>query len=276
MTTPPPGPAPHVAELLADVRSWPLFAASVVHARALTVTDEAETFELWLADAGTVRHVEVVRRTTVEPSTVDVRAADGPADPAALRRIVEELAEAAALPGGPAAWAYTFEDVVHTHGKAADVYEFVRRLDLWPERLAHVEDVVYEEDGQGVQTVVTTIAAADATLHRIPSIRLCLGGDRVLYKPSTVPPVARAHVGQWSVVQHADEVTVAGRHTVVLDPAGVRRTLGADAGIEDATRLVRAALGAHSIATLEAAKAFAEGRLRAYDPELSWDRLGAS
>ncbi|MET8650090.1 hypothetical protein [Nocardia aurea] len=296
-----------VDRILADVHSWPLFAGPVIHTRALAATDDVETFELWLEQDRSVRSVVLERRTSEVPTALVFRAgADGPAtvvryrDDLAgavdiettasngtvtgttasleivVRRILTELAESAALPGGPGAWVYTFEDVVRTHGSVADVFEFLRRLELWPGGIAHVHEVDYDEDDDGVQTVSTTVLGDDGTRHRIPSIRLCLGQARVVYKPLTVPPIARAHLGQWSVEQHADSVTITGRHTIALDPAGVRQVLGAAATVEAATRLVRSALGKHSLDTLDAAKSFAENRLRSHDPALSWDRLGTS
>jgi hypothetical protein len=295
-----------VDRILAEVHSWPLFAGPVIHARALTATDDVETFELWLEDDGAVRSVNLERRTSEElttlvfgagagaPATVvryhgDIAGAmDIETTPATgtgagttlpvervVRQILAELTESAELPGGPGVWVYTFEDVVRTHGTVGDVFEFLRRLELWPDSLAHVQDVTYDED-DGVQTVWTTVLGDDGTRHLIPSIRICLASTRVVYKPLTVPPIARAHLGQWSAEQHADCVTVSGRHTVALDPAGVRQVLGDDATIEAATRLVRSALGKHSLDTLEAAKYFAENRLQSHDPALSWDRLGPS
>ncbi|MGQ4615005.1 hypothetical protein [Nocardia sp. R7R-8] len=296
-----------VDRILAEVHSWPLFAGPVIHARALTATNDVETFELWLEDDGSVRSVGLERRATEESTTlifgvgpdapttvvryrddtadvVDIETvwASGSDDATAVsvepvvRRILAELAESADLPGGAGAWVYTFEDVVRTHGSVGDVFEFLSRLELWPSSLAHVHDVTYDEDDDGVQTVCTTVLGDDGTQHDIPSIRICLGRARIVYKPRTVPPIARAHLGQWSVQQHADSVTITGRHTIALDPAGVRQVLGADATVEAATRLVRSALGKHSLDTLEAAKSFAENRLRSYDPALSWDRLGTS
>lgn len=288
-----------VPRVLADVTAWPLFASSVIYARALEVTDEAETFDLWLSTTAGVRRVALRRRTVEEvtelgfgpgpgaPTTVlryhaDTRVIERDTDGAggvfgaAITRLLDELTESAALPGGPDDWVYTFEDVVRTHGRVLDLFDFLRRLELWPQRLAHVHDVDYTEDADGVQTVRLTVVGPDGTRHPVPSIRLCLGGSRVVYKPATVPPIARAHLGQWSVSQHAGEVTVSGRHSVLLDPAGITRVLGAGAGLDQATRLVRSALGAHSLATLEAAKTYAESRSRAYEPDLSWDRLGAS
>ncbi|WP_329410100.1 hypothetical protein OG563_46365 [Nocardia vinacea] len=296
-----------VDRILAEVHSWPLFAGPVIHARTLTATDDVETFQLWLEEDGSVRSVTLERRTSEDLTTlvfgvgagaqptvvryggdfadgVDIETAAAAETGAGatvsvepvVRRILTELTESADLPGGAGAWVYTFEDVVRTHGAVGDVVEFLRRLELWPDSLAHVDAVAYDEDDDGVQTVWTTVFGDDGTRYRIPSIRICVDSARVIYKPLTVPPIARAHLGQWSVEQHADSVTVTGRHTVALDPAGVRQVLGDDATVEAATRLVRSALGKHSLATLEAAKSFAENRLRSYDPALSWDRLGAS
>ncbi|MDV6286807.1 hypothetical protein [Rhodococcus jostii] len=198
-----------------------------------------------------------------------------PIDPV-VRTIVADLLTAADLPGGPGAWLYTFEDSVRTHGRVADVLEFLRKLEVWPEHLAHVHDVTYVEDEDGIQTVSTTVLAHDGTPHQIPSIRICLDHARVIYKPLTVPPIAHAHLGQWLVEQHAEYVTVSGRHTVALDPAGMRRVLGDGAAVDRASRHVRAALGKHSLDTLDAAKSYAESRLRAHDPALSWERLGTA
>ncbi|MEV0358734.1 hypothetical protein AB0H71_22030 [Nocardia sp. NPDC050697] len=291
-------PSP-VDRLLADVHAWPLFAGPAIHTRALTASDDAEIFELWLAEERAVRPVVLERRAgedgtvlvfgadTGAPVTVRrqrgaapeaVRVAAEPGAPLlpAVRGVLAELTESAALPGGHGAWVYTFEDVVRTHGAAAHAYAFLRDLTLWPAALAHIEDVVWDEDGDGVQRVWTTVLADDGARHRIPSLRVLLGSSRVVYKPSSVPPIARAHLGQWSVEQHAGSVTITGRHTVALDPVGIEKVLGPDATVEAATGRVRAALGKHSLDTLEAAKSHAENRLLSHDPALSWDRLGTS
>ncbi|MEV4237450.1 MULTISPECIES: hypothetical protein [unclassified Nocardia] len=67
---------------------------------------------------------------------------------------------------------------MRTHGAVGDVVEFLRRLELWPDSLADIDDVAYHD---GVQTMWTTVFGDDVTRHRIPSIRICVVSARVIY-----------------------------------------------------------------------------------------------
>lgn len=168
---------------------------------------------------------------------------------------------------GPAAGelVFTFQDTVRVQGPAAEVYAFLRDARRWPGAVSHVASAELREPQPGVQHVRSGIRAADGSVQHVPSLRICLP-DRVVYKPLTVPPFASAHVGEWIVADAGDGTTrLTGRHTVALRAERIAAAFGPVATAADARSRVRAALGAHSLTTLDAARAHAEAAGR-HDP----------
>ncbi|CUM41707.1 aromatase/cyclase [Streptomyces gardneri] len=154
---------------------------------------------------------------------------------------------------------FTFCDSERIQGSARDVYAFLDRADLWPERLPHVAATRFTEEDGGVQVLDMDTRSPDGSLHNTRSVRVSFPERGLLvYKQLKVPPVMAGHTGRWTVVQHGDEVTATSWHTVTLDPAGVRQALGEAATITEARGLVRHALGTNSSTTLRHAKAYAE------------------
>lgn len=181
---------------------------------------------------------------------------------------LDALKKTAELGADRAALHFSFHDSVRVDGDAADVFAFLDRADLWPERLPHVarldlrEDVV---DGQPVvQHMDMDTRSPDGSTHNTTSIRVSFPDRRTLvYKQLRVPAAMTGHTGRWTVEPAAGtdgawEVT--SWHTVTLDPEGVRALLGPDATLADARAKVRHALGANSSTTLRHAKEFAETR----------------
>jgi aromatase len=155
----------------------------------------------------------------------------------------------------------TFSDSVTVDGTAADVYAFLNRADLWPERLPHVARLDLTEDEPGIQHMDMDTRSPDGSLHNTTSVRVCFEDrEQIVYKQLRVPVAMRVHTGRWTIEPsgEGDTLTVTSWHTVVLDPEGVRAALGPDATIAEARALVRKALGANSSTTLRHAKQFAE------------------
>ncbi|MFD8750665.1 aromatase/cyclase [Kitasatospora sp. NPDC059577] len=151
----------------------------------------------------------------------------------------------------------SFDDTVLVRGPREEAYAFVRRCELWPERLPHVARLDLTEPADGVQTMVMDTRAPDGTTHTTESVRICLP-ERIVYKQTVLPPVMAAHTGTWTFEETAGGVAVTSRHTVVLRAEAVPVLLGPDATLAEARDRVRAALGANSRTTLEHAKALVE------------------
>jgi aromatase len=162
---------------------------------------------------------------------------------------------------------FTFEDTVRTDGSVRHAYAFLREVQGWPGAVSHVAAVTLAEPVPDVQHVRTSVRSPDGAVTEIPSVRVCLPQDRVVYTPLTVPPFATAHLGEWIVGTAADgRTTVTGRHTVALDGDRISAAFGPGTTPADARRRVRAALGAHSLATLDAARVHAESHLASTAP----------
>ncbi|WP_101258516.1 aromatase/cyclase [Streptomyces barkulensis] len=159
---------------------------------------------------------------------------------------------------------FTFSDSVDITGSAEDVFAFLDRADLWPERLPHVARIGLEEspsDGGGstVQRMDMDTRSPDGSLHNTMSVRVCFPDRSVIvYKQLRVPVVMSGHTGRWEIEPHGKGVRATSWHTVTLDPEGVRQLLGPDATLAEARTKVRQALGANSTTTLRHAKRFAE------------------
>ncbi|MFJ9454085.1 aromatase/cyclase [Kitasatospora sp. NPDC101447] len=151
----------------------------------------------------------------------------------------------------------SFDDTVLVRGPRAEAYEFIRRCDLWPERLPHVARLELTEPEDGIQRMVMDTRAPDGTTHTTESVRVCLP-DRIVYKQTVLPPIMAAHTGAWTFEETAEGVAATSHHTVVLRAEAVPALLGPDTTLEQARTAVRAALGANSRTTLEHARALVE------------------
>ncbi|GAA2055113.1 SRPBCC family protein [Catenulispora yoronensis] len=170
------------------------------------------------------------------------------------------LKRAAELGAGRGELHFSFTDAEMIEGSAAAVFEFVRRADLWPQRLPHVARVELEEEPGGVQRLTMDTSAPDGSVHTTTSVRLCFPDRRVIvYKQLRLAPVMAGHTGRWQFEQDGGTVFARSWHTVTLDPDGVRAALGPDATPAEARARVRHALGTNSLATLRRAKEFVEG-----------------
>ncbi|ADP79387.1 aromatase/cyclase [Pseudofrankia inefficax] len=183
------------------------------------------------------------------------------AELASLRRIAE-------LGHPPSDLVFAFEDVERTPGRAADAYEYIRRGDLWADRLPHVRSARMTEDADGVQELTMETETADGSTHRTSSTRLLLGGSRIVYTQHVLPALLLGHSGQWIFEEDvtpgpdggALATTVTARHLVAVDPAAVPTVLGTGTTLAEARAFVRDALGANSRVTLRSACAYAADR----------------
>ncbi|MDX6349563.1 MAG: aromatase [Streptomyces sp.] len=155
---------------------------------------------------------------------------------------------------------FTFSDSVHVDGSADDVFAFLDRADLWPERLPHVSRLGLTEIEPGLQHMDMDTLSPDGSAHNTTSVRVCFA-DRhlIVYKQLRVPVAMSLHTGRWTI-EPAEEggVRATSWHTVTLDPEGVSHALGPQATLAEARALVRKALGTNSSTTLHHAKEFAE------------------
>ncbi|MFF9481910.1 aromatase/cyclase [Streptomyces sp. NPDC014733] len=192
-------------------------------------------------------------------------------DPAALSWIDEvtdrnstaelaALAEVARDPAGHAAASLTFDDTVTVDARAEEVHGFLYDAARWPERLPHVGRMELSEPSEGVQIMEMDTVTADGSAHTTKSVRVCPDARRIVYKQVVVPPLLRAHTGEWILAPDGDRLSVTSRHTVVIRPEAVEDVLGPGQDLAAARAYVRTALGTNSRVTLEHAKAFAEGR----------------
>lgn len=203
--------------------------------------------------------------------THDFRAVDD--DPAALDWISAAVdrnseAELAALKAGAEAGAQradlllSFEDSVVVPGPAQEAYDFIADGDKWVERLPHVARVNLRRETPEVQWLELETRTRDGSTHTTESIRVLLP-DAIVYKQLKLPGLLSVHTGRWSFTPTGDDVTVTSRHTVVLRPEAIEPILGEGADVARARSFIRDALGDNSRATLELAKAYAQGRVPA-------------
>lgn len=155
---------------------------------------------------------------------------------------------------------FTFSDSETVFGAAGDVFAFLDRADLWPQRLPHVARLDLSEDEQGIQRMDMDTRSPDGSTHNTTSVRVCFEDRKVIvYKQLRVPVAMSGHTGRWVIESLGDgTVRATSWHTVTLDPAGVRTALGPDATLAEARALVRRTLGTNSSTTLRHAKKFAE------------------
>ncbi|GGV44049.1 aromatase/cyclase [Streptomyces spectabilis] len=154
----------------------------------------------------------------------------------------------------------SFEDAVRIDGTAKDVYDFINEAHLWPERLPHVDSVRLDEPVPGLQTLEMDTRSKDGSAHTTKSHRVTFPHRKIAYKQITLPALMTLHTGYWTFTDTGSGVTASSQHTFVLDTGNVARVLGPDATTADAVAYVRTALSTNSLATLGAAKAYAESR----------------
>lgn len=166
----------------------------------------------------------------------------------------------AELASGSAELLLTFADSVRIDGSAKDVYDFVNEAQHWSERLPHVARVSLQEDTPGLQLLEMDTRTKDGSLHTTKSVRVTFPPERIAYKQTQVPALMTLHTGLWTFQETGGKVTATSQHTVAINEANIASVLGADANVEQARTFVRTALSANSLATLQHAQNYAEGR----------------
>jgi aromatase len=155
---------------------------------------------------------------------------------------------------------FSFEDTVYVDGSAKDVFAFINEANLWSERLPHVATVRLEEDTVGLQTLEMDTRAKDGSVHTTKSYRVTFPHQHIAYKQVTLPALMTLHTGHWTFQDTDQGVAATSQHTVTLNTHNIARILGDTATVADAREYVHTALSTNSLATLNHAKAHAEGR----------------
>ncbi|MGW0752573.1 SRPBCC family protein [Streptomyces sp. NPDC002587] len=158
----------------------------------------------------------------------------------------------------------SFEDSVHVDGPAELVYDFLHRIEDWPERIPHVESASVIEDVPGVQVAsVDTCAAPGGGTVSTRVVRLCFpSAARIVYKELVTPALIAAHSGEWSLVPDQGGVRVVCAQQVMLREEAVEEVLGPGTCLAEARRYVRTWLGRASTETLRLAKWHAQSTVR--------------
>lgn len=158
---------------------------------------------------------------------------------------------------------FSFEDTVQIDGSAKDVYDFINEADRWHERLPHVGAVRLAEDTPGLQELEMDTRAKDGSVHTTKSYRVTFPHHKIAYKQTILPGLMTLHTGYWTFAENEDGVAASSQHTVTINTDNITKVLGDQATVEDAKRYVHTALSTNSTATLNHAKAYAEGIARA-------------
>ncbi|MBP2472402.1 aromatase [Crossiella equi] len=246
-----------------ELRTWTSLRTLDPAARRITFRDETPAHPV--AELGGAWHVEErADGTCAVRLEHDFRPLDdGPAELARVSRAVDvrsraELAalrltlESASAPELTAGFAHS----LRIRGQVREVYEFVRRSELWPERLPHVLSATLTEPLPGVQSLTTETRLRDGSVRTTHSYRVCLGPDTIAYKQTVLPDGLAHHTGRWHFGQDGEEVVATVHHTVVFDDGALPPGLTPP----EARERVRRDLGDHGLTTLHRAKAQVEGR----------------
>ncbi|MWA03651.1 cyclase [Actinomadura sp. LD22] len=156
---------------------------------------------------------------------------------------------------------FSFEDSVVVNGAPEEVYDFLYRADLWPERLPHVASMKFAEEEPGVQEMAMETRTKDGSTHTTESVRVCFPHERIVYKQLVPPSLMTAHLGEWTFTAEGEgRVRATSRHTVTVKEDAITTVLGEGATVQTAKEFIRKAAGGNSTATLNLAKEFVEAR----------------
>ncbi|MHC5264229.1 aromatase/cyclase [Streptomyces sp. UC4497] len=152
-----------------------------------------------------------------------------------------------------------FEDSVRVNGPAELVYDFLYRIDDWPERIPQVSRLVHAEHAPGIQVMTMDTRTDDGGGYTTESVRICFPhAGRIVYKQTSTPPLMAAHTGEWTVVPDERGVTVTSHHQVLVNEEAITRELGPGADLTTARQHLRRTLGAAGLDTLRLAKSYAQ------------------
>ncbi|MEV8536838.1 SRPBCC family protein [Streptomyces sp. NPDC051211] len=158
----------------------------------------------------------------------------------------------------------SFEDSVLVPGPAELVYDFLHRIEDWPERVPHVEWAEVTEDLPGVQlAVVDSSTGPGGATVTSRTARLCFpAAERIVFKELRTPGPIAAHSGEWSLLPEDGGVRVVCAQRVMLREADAAELPGAGAGLAEARRQVRMSLGRAGTEVLRLAKWHAQSAVR--------------
>ncbi|MFE3170897.1 SRPBCC family protein [Amycolatopsis sp. NPDC059090] len=153
----------------------------------------------------------------------------------------------------------SFEDPLFVAGSLEDAYAYLYEADKWAERIPHVSRLVLEEDTPNIQFFDMDTATADGRAHTTRSVRVCLPGDKIVYKQIRLPALLDAHTGHWLFTASPEGVVASARHTATIKPSALH-LLGEGTTVLDARKYLRRVLSENSMGNLRLTKAYAEQR----------------
>jgi C7-C12 aromatase (ARO/CYC) len=176
-----------------------------------------------------------------------------------LRELLESVASAAEHDEERRDLVVDFEDPLFAAGSLNDAYAYLYEADKWPERIPHVSRLLLREDVPNIQFFDMDTAAPDGSAHTTRSVRICLPGDKIVYKQIKLPALLEGHSGHWKFTPTREGFVLAARHTATIKHSALS-ILGPQTSVLDARKYVRRVLSANSMSNLRLAKAYAEER----------------
>ncbi|WP_285500537.1 hypothetical protein [Actinokineospora sp. NBRC 105648] len=88
-------------------------------------------------------------------------------------------------------------------------------------------------------------------------MRICLPGNKIVYKQIKPPATMTAHTGHWRFTETPEGIVLGARHTCTIRPEGMS-LLGEGTTVQGARRYLRKVLSANSMGNLRLTKAYAE------------------
>jgi C7-C12 aromatase (ARO/CYC) len=261
-------PARLVFDLVAKVQDWPRFHARSVHAEPLgtnrfqywSVIDD-NTAGTWVASWHVDRtnlRIESESGTwdfhPVSDSVTEVRVT-GAEFADLLPAVVDEAEQFVARQDV----VVDFEDTLFVSGSVDDAYAYLYEADKWPERIPHVSRLVLTETVPNIQFFDMDTRTPDGSAHTTRSVRICLPGNKIVYKQIQLPKLLSCHTGHWRFTETREGFIMGARHTAVIKPDALS-VLGPDTTVLDARKYLRRVLSANSMGNLRLAKAYAEER----------------
>jgi aromatase len=157
-----------------------------------------------------------------------------------------------------------FLDSVHTTGPPELVYDFLQRIEDWPDLVPHIEWTDVSTDAPGVQIVDIDSAAWDGgDTVTSGAVRLCFpAAGYIVHKDVVSPGILAGHTVQWALLPDGPGLRAVCTHSVLLREEALASFLGAGATLTDARHEVRTGLGQASAEILGLAKWHAESALR--------------
>nr|AHA81972.1 Arm2 [uncultured bacterium] len=289
-------PASLVFDLVAGLPDWSQFHGPSVHAEPLGRRDGAELFRhWWVIDDHTVRTWPARWRfdrdrlrisyefdpaepgaagsrgtwtfATVSDSSTEVRVEQTPTDgdhdadraDRELRQLLDSVVDAAEHDKERRDLVVDFEDPLFVAGAVEDAYAYLYEADKWPERIPHVSRLVLEEKVPNIQFFDMDTRTPDGSAHTTRSVRICLPGNKIVYKQIHLPKLLDGHTGHWRFTATREGFILAARHAATIKPSALS-ILGPETSVLDARKYLRRVLSANSMSNLRLAKAYTEER----------------